>query len=149
MQNISKQTKLVRHSNAVAAGVTTITPSAGIDTKGFAGCLFIVHWGAIVATGVQSIECHSSTDDGAADAYTALLGSKVTVADTDDNKITYLDIYHPRERYLKCIVNRATANSTVDAITALLYDPVVMPTTHDATTVSGGELHVAEAAGTA
>jgi len=149
MQNISKRTKLIRHNVAVAAGVTTITPSAGVDTKGFAGCLFIVHWGAIVTGGVQSIECHSSTDDGVADAYAALSTSKVNVTDADDNKITYLDVYRPRERFLKCIVNRATQNATVDSITAILYDPVVMPTTHDAATVSGGELHVAEPAGTA
>jgi len=146
--NMSKRIKLLRHSNAVAAGATLITPSAGVDTKGYGGCLFIVLWGAIVDGGTRSVEIHQSSDDGVADAYTAIQGSKVTVADADDNKVTYVDVYRPRERYLKSLINRATQNSTVDGILAVLYDPKDMPTTHD-TTVSGGELHVAQPEGTA
>ena len=116
--NLSKRVKLVRHSNAVAAGTTVITPSSGVDTKGFRGCMFVVHWGAIVAGGVQSIEAHQSSDDGSADAYTALAGSKVTVGDDADNKLTWIDVHEPRERFLKCVVNRATQNSAIDSITA-------------------------------
>ena len=145
--NLSKKVKLVRHEVAVAAGSSNNTPSAGVDTQGYRGCCFVVSWGTIVSAGVQSIEAHQATT--LAGSYAALLGTKVTVADDDDDKVTYLDIYEPRERFLKCIQNRATQNSTIDGCLAILYDPTDAPPTHDATTVSGGETHVAPAEGTA
>jgi len=144
--NISKRTKLQRVSNAVAAGTTTITSSA-VDTKGFRGCRFIVPFGAIVSTGVQSVEIHQATTSTG--TYAAMAGTNVALADTDDNKIVNIDIRSPREQFLKCVVNRATANSTVDGIFAELYDPAIVPTTDDATTVIGSELHVAPAEGAA
>ena len=149
MINLSTETKLTRHSNAVAAGTTVITPSAGIDMKGFLACKFVAAFGAIVATAVTSIEVHTSSDDGVADAYTALLGTKVVVADTDDNKLFYVEVLRPRERYLKLIVNRATANATLDGITAIQSGPESIPTTHDSATVGGGETHTSPAEGTA
>lgn len=146
---LSHESKLVRHSNAVAAGATVITPSAGIDTRGFDGCMFIAALGAIVAGAVTSVEVHQSDDDGVADAYSALLGTKVTVADDADNKLAYVDVKQPRKRYVKLIVNRATQNATLDGIVALLYGPKGVPCTHDAATVAGGETHLAPAEGTA
>lgn len=148
MINLSTDCKLVRHSNAVAAGATVITPSAGIDTKGFDNCLFIAALGAIVAGAATSIEVHQSSDDGVADAYGALLGSKVTIADTGDNQLFYVEVIRPRKRYLKLIVNRATQNATLDGIIAILSDAKHIATTHD-TTVGGGETHVSPDEGTA
>jgi len=146
--DLSTRTKITRHSNAVSAGTTAITPSSGIDMAGFDGCLFLILWGAITAGGVQSAEVHSSEDDGFSDAYAALEGTKVTVADDDDNKVTYLDILNPPERYLKCIVNRATQNSAVDGIVAIQYRGRSAPVTQPAS-VAGGELHHWPIAGTA
>ena len=78
MFNIAKACQFVRHENTIAAGTTTITPSAGVDTAGFETCVFLVEWGAIVASGVQSVEVHQSKDDS---SYAALQGSKVVVAE--------------------------------------------------------------------
>jgi len=146
--NLSKQVKLTRHSNAVAAGTTTITPSSGIDMAGFDAVLFIVLWGTITSGGVQSVEVHSSSDDGSVDTYAALAGSNVAVADDQDNKVTYIDVVNPPERYLKCIVNRATQNAVVDGILAIQYHSKSKPVTQPAS-VSGGELHHWPIAGTA
>lgn len=138
----------IRHSNAVAAGVTTITPSTGIDMNSWSRCAFLVHWGTIVTGGVQSIEIHQSSDDGVADPYTGLLGTNVSVADTDDNKVTIVEVFKPRERYIKCIVNRAIQNSTVDGILAIQSE-VKVPAAAADSTVSGSESHVSPAEGTA
>lgn len=116
---------------------------------GFQSVLFIISWGAITATGVQSVEVHTSSDDGAGDAYTAITGTKVSAADDDDNQLTYVEIHKPLEQYLKLIVNRATANSAVDGIIAIQYNATHKGTTHDSSTVTGGELHVSAAEGTA
>jgi hypothetical protein len=140
--------KTVRHSNAVAAGQTTITPSAGIDTQGYSHCRFIVLWGTITATGVQSAKVQQSSDDGVADTFADLTGTSVSVADDDDNKMTIIDINNPAERYLKCIISRATADSVVDGIIAILSRHDTAPTAQDST-VQGWEQHDQPAEGTA
>lgn len=146
--NLSRAGKVTRVSNAVAAGVTDVTSSA-IDMKGFDSCQFIVLLGAIVTAAVTSVKAQQSSDDGSADAYADLEGTGITVADDDDNQMVVLDIDHPQERYLKCIVDRATQNATVDGIIAIQYNAQKEPVTHDATTVVGSEYHHAPAEGTA
>lgn len=146
---LSQAAKITRHSNAVAAGTTTITPSSGIDMQGYDGCLFLVAFGAITASGVQSVKVQQSDDDGVSDAYSDLEGTSVSVADDDDNQLVWVDVARPQKRYLKVIVSRATQNSAIDGILALQYGSKVEPVTHDSTTVLGGELHVSPDEGTA
>jgi hypothetical protein len=133
--NLSKQTKVIRHSAAVAAGTSTITPSTGVDARGFGGCMFIASFGTITATAVTSVEVHSSSDDGVNDAYALVPDTEVTVADSDDGKAVVVDVTVPRERYLKCVVLGGTANAVLDSITAILYDPSELPTSRDSTVV--------------
>lgn len=149
--NLSKNAKITRHSNAVAAGTSTITPSSGIDMANFESCIFIVSMGTITASAVTSIEVHASSDDGASDSYTALTGTNVAIAADDDNQVFYVEVHKPvpSNRYLKCIVNRATANAVLDGIIAIQTGAKKLPVTHDSTTVGGGELHVSPAEGTA
>ena len=142
-RNISKTILVTRHHGAEAAGVTTITPSAGIDMQGYRTCMFVVAFGAIVSGAATSIEVHTSSDDGAGDSFTALLGSGVTVADDDDNTYVTIEINTPIERYLKLIVNRATQNSTVDGIIAIQGGGRSAPQTNV------GELHIGPAEGAA
>ena len=149
MVNLSKEAKFIRHSDAVAAGTSTITPSSGVDTQGFEACTFLAAFGAIVAGAATSIKVQQSDDDGVADAYSDLEGTSVTVADDDDNQVFYVEVVNPLKRYLKLIVSRATQNSTVDGIFAVLTGAKTIPTTHDATTIGGGETHVSPAEGTA
>ena len=146
--NLSTAAKAIRLSNAVTAATTTITSSA-LDTKGFDSALFIVTMGAIAATSVCSAKLQQSSDDGVADNYSDLLGTLVTMADTDDNKLLLIDITRPQKRYVKLVLARATATAVVDSISAVLYNPKNEPTTHDATTVIGFRLHNSPAEGTA
>jgi len=147
--NLSETCKLVRHSAAVAAGSTVITPSAGVDCKGFDAVMFVAAFGAIVSGAATSIEIHQSSDDGVADAYSALAGSKVTVADDADGKLAFVEIVQPSKRFLKLIVNRATQNATLDSVVAILSGPSRVPTTHDAGSVAAGETHPSPSEGTA
>lgn len=148
-QNLANEVKATRHSNAVAAGTSVITPSAGIDMAGFDGCMFAVSFGTITAGAVTSIKVQQSSDDGVADAYSDLEGTSQTVADDDDNQVFLVDVFKPRKRYLKVIVSRATQNAVLDGILAMQYAPRVRPTTQDATTVGGTEVHASPAEGTA
>lgn len=145
--NLTKNTKIIRHEVAVAAGVTVITPSTAVDTDGFESCTFVALFGAIVAGAATSIEVHQSASSSS--GFTALLGSKVTVGDGDDGKMAFVEVTRPRKRYLKLVVNRATQNSTLDGIIALLSSPKIAPVVHDSTVLAASELHVSPAEGTA
>lgn len=148
--------KVTRVSDAVAAGTSTVTSTA-LNMDGFDSCVFLVAFGAIVSGAVTSIKAQISADDADADAYADLAGTSQTVADTDDDKVFGIVIHQPTDVdatasggcYLKCIVLRATQNSTVDGIIALQYNARDIPVTHDATTFGGYEFHLAPAEGTA
>lgn len=135
---LSSQTKFIRVSNAVAAGTTDVTPSAGVDMTGFDSVCFFVLFGTITASAVTSIKAQQSSDDGSSDAYSDLEASSVTVADTDDNKIAWIDIHKPGKLYVLPIVDRGTQNAVVDGIFAVLYNARDMATTHDSSTIIGG-----------
>jgi hypothetical protein len=144
--NLSKNAKFTLHSTAVAAGTTDITPASGIDMQGFEECTFLVVFGAITASAVTSIKVQQSADDS---SYADLEGTSVTVADTDDDKVFHVTIKNPTDRYLKCIIDRGTANAVLNSIVAVQTGAHKAPTTHDSSTHGGGETHVGPAEGTA
>jgi hypothetical protein len=120
-------------TTAGAAGTSAITSSA-VDTAGYDGCLFIVPFGAIVSGAVTSIKVQQCDTSGG--SYADLTGTAQTVADTDDDKLFYVDVFRPVEQFLKRVVSRATQNATVGGIIALRYRGSVRPVTQG-TNVSG------------
>ncbi len=107
-------------TTAGAAGVTTITSSA-VDMAGYDGVTFLVPLGTIVSGAVTALKVQQSSDDAAADDYTDVLDSAITIADTDDDKLKYVDILRPGKRYLKLVVTRTVQNATLGGIIALQY----------------------------
>ncbi|MGE0105103.1 MAG: hypothetical protein AB7O81_34885 [Blastocatellales bacterium] len=149
MLNISKSCKVTRVMNAVAAGATVQT-GAAVDMKNFEGVTFILGVGALTADQVTALKAQQSSDDGSADAYSDLEGTLTgPFADDDDNQVMILEIIRPQKRYVKPIVNRATANAVIDFVIAIQHTPKAEPVTHDATTVAFSELHVSPDEGTA
>lgn len=144
--NLSKQTKVTRVSNAVAAGTTAIE-GAVIDMQGFEGVEFLVAFGTITSSAVTSIKLQEGDAANLSDAAD-LAGTAVTVADTDDNKVFVVDCYRPTKRYIRCVVSRGTANAVLDGMSAVQYQPRLKPCTNDATTVGGTKTVVSPAAGT-
>ncbi len=144
--NLNKQTKITRVISVTegAAGATNIN-STEIDMEGFESVLFIVTFGAIVAGAATSIKAQQDTVTGMGGAAD-LLGTAQTVADTDDEKIFYIDLVKPRERFVRLVVLRATQNATCHAH-AIQYNPRKWPTTHGSNV--SGETHVSPAEGTA
>lgn len=128
-----------------AAGTTAITGGT-VDMLGFDGVCFIITFGAIVSGAVTSIKAQQGEAANLSDAAD-LLGSGQTIADTDDNKTFFIDIYKPSDRYVRAIVSRATQNATVQHITAIQYKGSKCPVTHG--TDVAGELHISPAEGTA
>ncbi|MCC6699106.1 MAG: hypothetical protein IT365_26010, partial [Candidatus Hydrogenedentes bacterium] len=95
--NLAKNVKVTRVSNAEAAAQTAIN-STGVDMTGFDGVMFLVPFGAITSGGVQSVNAAQGSDNSA--DWVDLEGSKIAVADDDDNQIVVLDIYKPKDRYV-------------------------------------------------
>jgi hypothetical protein len=132
-----------------AAGATDLT-SEFVDTAGFEGVRLICGFGAIVAGAATSVNAQQCDTSGG--TYADLAGTKITVADDDDNQITVIDIFRPRERYIKHLAKRATQNATIDFLVAELYGAGGArkePVTQDAAVVVAQEVHVSPAEGTA
>jgi len=148
MKFLNDEIKISRVLNGVAAG-TSVQAGSAVDMQGYDGVMFIALLGALTATQVTSMEAHQSSDNAAADAFTALLASKVgPLADGDSNKCLVLDVWRPQERYVKPVINRATANAVIDGVIAIQYKARSLPTAH-ATSVAFAEKHNAPAEGTA
>lgn len=146
--NQSSREKVIRVMNGVTAGTTDQTSSA-IDTLGYDGVKIYTAFGAITSGAVTSVKVQQSSDDASADAYADLEGTSITIADDDDNQVAVHDIYRPRERYLKVVVDRGTQNAVIDGIIAVLYGARELPTTDDTSTVVSREIHASPAEGTA
>jgi hypothetical protein len=145
--NLSKHVKLVPAitPDEGVAGTADIE-GAVIDRQGFEGVLIEVVFGAITAGAVTSIKAQQGEAANLSDAAD-LEGTGQDVADDDDNKTFFIDVYKPEERYLRLYVDRATQDAVVASATYWLYEPTVKPTTHG--TGVSGELHVSPAEGAA
>lgn len=141
--------KVTRVMNAVAAG-TTVQNSAVVDMQNFESVKFIATFGALTANQVTSIKAQQDTvlafNDDPQDLAGTLVGP---LADADGNKALTLEIVRPRERFVRCVVNRATANAVIDGVIAIQYGGKKMPLSHDATTVKASKTVAGPAEGTA
>lgn len=129
-----------------AAGTTDLT-SEEVDMQGWDGVVFLCGFGAITSGAVTSIKARQGAVTGMSDGAD-LAGTKITVADTDDNKQAVLDIYRPQERYVDHVVDRGTQNAVVDYLLAIRYKGRVQPVTQGSTVISA-EKHASPAEGTA
>lgn len=145
--NMLKCCKITRVMNAVAAG-TTDQNSTEVDMQGWDGVLFIAAFGALTATQVTQIKAQQDAVTGmgsAADLAGTLVGP---LADGDGNKCLALDVYRPQERFVRCVVDRGTANAVIDGVIAIQYKGRKAPVTQG-TTIAFAEAHVSPAEGTA
>ena len=132
-----------------AAGTTTIT-SSSVNMAGFNSVLFVVPLGTIVSGAVTSIKLQQSSDDGSSDSFDDLTGTSQTIADTDDDKVVYVDLKQPQKQYVRMVVSRATQNATLGGILALQYQKrSIAPTGFTQGTNVAGEQWTAPAEGTA
>lgn len=146
--NFINRFEIRRVSNAVAAGTTDINSSA-VDMRGFESVAFVVALGTLTATQVTSIKVQQSDDSGSSDSWDDLAGTaSPAAADGDSNKLIGVEVYRPKKRYVRLVVDRGTANAVVDGIFAVLGRPDVSPVAYSAFTATP-EIHNSPAEGTA
>lgn len=149
--NLSDALKLIRNkpdgsTYAVVAGTSDLSSDI-VDTADCEGVIFVTGFGAITTSAVTSVKVQQN-DANSTSGMADLEGSSIAVADTNDDKIVVHDIYRPRERYLRTVVDRGTANAVVDFQLVIKYGVKLQPITDDATVISR-EVHASPAEGTA
>lgn len=119
---------------------------ATLDMKGFDGVLMVVKLAAVAAGAVTSIKAQQGADSGLSDAAD-LAGTSVAIAADDDNEVKYIDLWQPRERYVRLVVDKDGTNACAESAVYIQYKAGSRPVTQP----SGveGEAHVAPAEGTA
>ena len=145
--NLLKDVKITRVMSAVAAG-TTDQDSDILDMQGYEGVMFIAMFGTLTATQVTAITAQQNTADSGT-GMTDLEGTSVgPLDDADSDKCLVLDVYRPQERYVRCHVDRATANAVIDGIIAIQYNAHSKPVAQGST-ISASEAHQSPDEGTA
>ena len=132
---LGRALKIIKVMGAVAAGTTEQNGTA-VDLSGYEGVMFVAHFGAITAAGVQSLSADQGATSGT--ATDAIAGSKVVVADDDDDRVAVLDIYRPRDRWVRPVIARATQNAVINGVVAYLYGGKLESPARDATEVPDG-----------
>lgn len=145
--NFTKACKVTRVMNAVAAG-TTDQNSSVVDMQGFESVTFIAAFGALTATQVTKIKVQQGADSGLSDAADLEGTATTALADGDGNKCLMVEVVKPRERYVRCVVDRGTANAVIDGVIAIQCRAHVEPVTQPAS-IAYTEFHHAPAEGTA
>ena len=138
-------TKVIQATTATAgAAGTTAVNGATVDMSGYDEIMILVPFGTIVSGAVTSIKWQEGSTTS---PTTDVLGTNMTVLDTEDDTTKCLRIIKPRNRYGRVVVTRGTQNATVGAIFYLLQGGSTQPATDDTTVTQ--ETHVSPAAGTA
>lgn len=118
------------------------------DTKGFEGVMTVVKFGDIAAGAVTSIKVQQGAASDLSDAAD-LEGTSISVAADDDNQIFIIDIYRPRERYVRVVVDKDASNNTEEMAWYQGYGSRKEPTEMALADEVTYELHVSPAEGTA
>lgn len=129
MKGLIEGGKVVRTSNAVAAGTTAVN-GTGVDSAGAESVVLLAVMGAVTTAPV--IKAQQSDDDGVADGWSDLEDSALTIVDTDDNLVAVIEVVQPLKRYVRMVMDRAAGNVVVDAMLAIVHNLAEKPTTQPA-----------------
>lgn len=132
MLSVLKEAKMTLVKAEVAAGTTAVSDAAIVDMQGFSNVAFVAVLGSDNAdTAVVGLSAvlgdASDLSDGSEDAANKA-SYTFTSATSGDNKLLVLDVIRPSNRYVRCKINRATANSNVLALIAIQYNGDNIPT---------------------
>ena len=145
--HLNGMVKVTRVMNAIAAG-TSDQNGTTLDMQNFEGVMFVAAFGALTATQVTALKAQQGAASDLSDAAD-LAGTLVgPLADGDGNKCLILDVWRPEERYVRCVVDRGTANAVIDGVIAIQYGAKKLPVAH-ASSVAFAETHASPSEGTA
>lgn len=148
MQNLLNNIKLDYVAAAVTAASNTDNDSAIVDTQGFDGVIFLTTITDSVATGVATMTIEQNTANSSS-GMAALSGAVATATsgsnDDLNGQMLAVDVYRPRERYLRANRVSATANIAYGECIAILYKGSKMPIAQAAADVADSAVVVSPA----
>lgn len=122
---------------AAAAAAQTAVEGAILDMAGYDGVLFVALTGDVTDTSALTLKAQQSTANSSSGMADLVGTAAFTAGASDaDNKALALDVHKPRERYVRAVLTRGTANAAVSGIIAIQYDARSKPTTHDASVIA-------------
>lgn len=140
--NLNKHVKVVLAKAGQADGTSAVNSDV-IDTAGFEGVMFVGSIATANAGNFGKVQQGAAANlSDAAD----LEGTKVAPGDNGDSFL--IDVYRPRERYVRCVVTRGASTVTGD-LYALLYGAHKLPVSHGSSSTIDAETHASPAEGTA
>lgn len=128
--------KFLTISNGAAAGTSLVTSST-FDSANYEDVLIMAKIGTITGSGTATVQVQQGDESNGSDAADITGASAVATGSADSDQLVIVDVYKPMKRYITVTVTRATANSEVDGIFAVLKNARSMPVSQDATHVAG------------
>lgn len=139
--NLSKNVAVSLAKAGQSTGTTAVNGDV-IDTQGYEGVMFV---GSIAtANAGNSVKAQQGA---LADGSDMADLEATSIASGDNGDSFLLDIYRPRERYVRVVITRAGTTTVTGDVYALLYGARTYPVEHGATI--NAETHVSPAEGTA
>lgn len=112
-----------------------------LDMAGFEGVLFIAKLGDVTATSVVTLQAQQNTANSTSGMATLAGSVTYTAAASDaDDDLLVLDVYRPRERYVRPLLTSATADAVKNGIIAIQYGAAKAPITQPATVLDSDTL---------
>jgi hypothetical protein len=130
------------------ASAAVVRNGAVFDTSGFEGVLMVVKFAAVAAAGVFTIKAQQDSAVGMG-AAADLAGTLQTVANDDDEQIFIIDVFQPRERYVRVVVGKDATNVSAEMALYIGYGARSLPVTQTLADEVTYELHISPAEGTA
>lgn len=120
----SQVLKTVQHAVPLSR-TATLTPSTGVDCKGYEWLRVIIDAGTFADSTVFQLQ-ESSVEDGTGDAFANITGATLAapVTSANDNAQHYIEVYlQPRERYIRCLCTQTGSSGSVYGVTFELFHP--------------------------
>lgn len=123
-RNLSRDLAFDMVQAPLASGGTDVA-SRFVDMQAFDGVVFTGYLGTAGSTDVATLKAVGSTSTGS--TGTAITGATMTSTAGESDKMMVLDIFRPRQRYVKTKITRSAAVE-YGGTGAYQYAPFVKPT---------------------
>ncbi len=105
-----------------------------VDMQGYEGVVFVGNINTVTGAATVKLTPEQSTATGGSYSAISTAANIISTAGSAD-KFLMTDVYRPRERFVKCLLTRAGANSVYGGTMAYQYGPgAKTPVTHSTTT---------------
>ena len=141
--NLSRHVKIT--SALDYASGTASRNGATLDMANWEGVLMLVKHATIAAGAVGDIHAESGAASNMSDAAD-LTGTAQVIADDDDDQTWVIDLYRPRERYVRVVVTKDASNAQAETALYIQYSGRKLPVTDMG--ADEYEMHVSPAEGT-